>query len=276
MNWLNKWSSMTHWGDRHKDRVTNDIVQDSKCELRFGWRNRIAICQCWCSRIVIDKPFICKALTYANMKDTKAWLALGEAAVKTSKVYTLDITKTDAIFDQLILEKIIKLRPGRNIPKTEHLKGKVYCKYHDFNKHATNNYVVFRDTIQCWIYNGKLKFLEKTQMLLDTDHFLMATVNLVDAHLPRKNGQQRLNDLYSAVSSVPKQSPWPNLKIDLSHNNLPTHHLTSTHLVAHNQKLSSSDSREPILLCSQRRSEVTITSSRLNHSAKKMQLLESS
>ena len=34
------------------------------------------------------------------------------------------MTKADVIFDQLLLAKIIKLRPGHNIPKAEELKGK--------------------------------------------------------------------------------------------------------------------------------------------------------
>ncbi|KAM1851233.1 hypothetical protein ACFX13_015329 [Malus domestica] len=70
-------------------------------------------------------------------------------------------TVTDAIFDQLLSAKIIKLRPGHNIPKAEELKGKIYCKYHNSSKHTTNNCVVFRDNVQSWIDNGKLKFPEK-------------------------------------------------------------------------------------------------------------------
>ncbi|KAM2185620.1 hypothetical protein ACFX1Q_030603 [Malus domestica] len=56
--------------------------------------------------------------------------------------------KVEAIFDQLLSAKIIKLRPGHNIPKAKELKGKTYCKYHNSTKHATNNCVIFRDDIQ--------------------------------------------------------------------------------------------------------------------------------
>ena len=100
------------------------------------------------AEIVINKPNVCKALAHANSKDVKTRPAPVEIAVKTSKVYTFDITKADVIFDQLLLVKIIKLRPGHNIPKAEDLKGKTYCKYHNPNKHTTNNCVIFRDAIQ--------------------------------------------------------------------------------------------------------------------------------
>ncbi|KAM2825873.1 hypothetical protein COP1_035605 [Malus domestica] len=99
------------------------------------------------AEIVIDKLYVCKALTQINSKDAKTRLATEETA-KTSKVCTFEITKAKAIFDQLLLAKFIKLRPGHNIPKVEKLKGKTYCKYHTSTKHTTNNCVVFRDDIQ--------------------------------------------------------------------------------------------------------------------------------
>ncbi|KAM2227911.1 hypothetical protein ACFXTI_014670 [Malus domestica] len=94
----------------------------------------------------------------------------------------------NAIFDQLLSAKIIKLRFGHTIPKADELKGKIYCKYHNSNKHTTNNCVVFRDNIQSWIDNGKLRFPEK-KMSIDTDLFPTATVNMVDARLPRDKGK---------------------------------------------------------------------------------------
>ncbi|KAM1584450.1 hypothetical protein ACFX1Z_037428 [Malus domestica] len=112
------------------------------------------------AEIVIDKPYVCKVLAQINSKDAKT-RSTTEETMKTSKVYTFDIIKAKAIFDQLLLAKIIKLRPGHNIPKAEELKGKMYCKYHNLTKHATNNCVVFCDDIQNWIDKGKLKFPEK-------------------------------------------------------------------------------------------------------------------
>ncbi|KAM2537585.1 hypothetical protein TB2_023119 [Malus domestica] len=139
------------------------------------------------AEIVIDKPYICKALTQVDSREAKSRSAT-EGTSKPSKVYTFDITKADAIFDQLLSARIIKLRPGHNIPKAEELKGKVYCKYHNSSKHTTNNCVVFRDNVQSWIDNGKLKFPEK-RMSVDTDPFPTATVNMVDAYLPKDKGK---------------------------------------------------------------------------------------
>ncbi|KAM2660808.1 hypothetical protein EV2_023188 [Malus domestica] len=98
------------------------------------------------AEIAIDKPYVCKALTQVDSKEVKIRSAT-EGTLKPSKVYTFDITKADAIFDQLLSARIIKLRPGHNIPKAEELKGKIYCKYHNSSKHTTNNYVVFRDNV---------------------------------------------------------------------------------------------------------------------------------
>ncbi|KAM1757613.1 hypothetical protein ACFX11_006850 [Malus domestica] len=139
------------------------------------------------AEIVIDKPYVCKALTQIDSKEVKTRSAT-EETMKTSKVYTFDITKADEIFDQLLSAKIIKLQPGHTIPKAEELKEKIYCKYHNSSKHTTNNCIVFRDNIQSWIDNGKLSFLEK-KMSVDTDPFPTATVNMVDARLPSDKGK---------------------------------------------------------------------------------------
>ena len=149
------------------------------------------------TEIIIDKPYICKALTHANPKDAKT---------------------RSAIFDQLLLAKIIKLQSRHNIPKAEELKGKTYCKYHDSNKHTINNCVVFRDAIQSWIDNGKLKFPEK-KMGVDTDPFPTATVSMVDARLPRDKGKGKAE--FNPVRSYPKQNSRPRLKIDLFSNEPP-------------------------------------------------------
>ncbi|XP_070672416.1 uncharacterized protein [Malus domestica] len=90
------------------------------------------------AEIVIDKSYICKALAQVDSREVKSRSA-AEGTLKPSKVYIFYITKADAIFDQLLSARITKLRPGHNIPKTEELKGNVYCKYHNSSKHTTNN-----------------------------------------------------------------------------------------------------------------------------------------
>ncbi|KAM1481263.1 hypothetical protein ACFX2I_028308 [Malus domestica] len=49
------------------------------------------------AEIVIDKPYVCKALTQIDSKEVKTRSAT-EETMKTSKVYTFDITKADVIF----------------------------------------------------------------------------------------------------------------------------------------------------------------------------------
>lgn len=97
--------------------------------------------------VIVDKLFVCKALSHASTKDIKTWTSLVEAAIQTSKAYSFEITKVDIIFDQLLATKAIKLRRGNFMHKAENLKGKVYCKFYKSNKHATNNCVMFCDAI---------------------------------------------------------------------------------------------------------------------------------
>ncbi|KAM1980621.1 hypothetical protein ACFX15_037214 [Malus domestica] len=170
------------------------------------------------AEIVIDKPYVCKALTQVDSKEVKTRSAT-EETLKTSKVYTFDITKADAIFDQLLSARIIKLRPGHNIPKAEELKGKIYCKYHNSSKHTTNNCIVFRDNIQSWIDNGKLRFSEK-KMSVDTDPFPMATVNMVDAHLPKDKGKGKAEAV--TTQHFLNQNPRPRFTADFRSNKPPT------------------------------------------------------
>lgn len=121
--------------------------------------------------VIVDKLFVCKLLSHASTKDIKTWTTSVEATIQTSKAYTFEITKANIIFNQLLATKTIKLWQGHFMHKAEDLKGKVYCKLYKSNKHATNNCVVFCDAIQDWIDNGKLKFLKKAHMLVNTDHF---------------------------------------------------------------------------------------------------------
>ena len=75
--------------------------------------------------------------------------------------------------------------------------------------------MIFRDAIKNWIDSGKFKFLEKAQMLVDTDPFSTTTVNMVNAYVPKRNGQQWVmvdNNHSPVVAYVPRQSPQPRLK----------------------------------------------------------------
>ncbi|KAM1362425.1 hypothetical protein PS1_027780 [Malus domestica] len=205
-------------------------------------------------KIVINKPYICKALAQINSKDAKT-RSISEEVIKTSKVYTFDITKADAIFDQLLLAKIIKLRPGHNIPKAEELKGKTYCKYHNSNKHTTNKCVMFRDAIQNWIDKGKLKFPEK-QMTIDVDPFPSATVGMVDAYLPKSKGKWKAE--FVPTQHVPKKNSRLRLKIDLFSNEPPTG-FSRPATVKCMSDFSAEETDRPMVLCSSCKACVVLT-----------------
>ncbi|KAM1764053.1 hypothetical protein ACFX11_003336 [Malus domestica] len=161
------------------------------------------------AEIMIDKPYVCKALTEVDSKEVKT-RSPTEGTLKPSKVYTFDITKADAIFDQLLSARIIKHRPGHNIPKAEELKGKIYCKYHNSSKHPTN--------VQSWIDNGKLRFPEK-KMSVDTDPFPTATVNMVDACLPKDKGKGKAEVI--ATQCFQNQNSRPRFIADFRSNEPP-------------------------------------------------------
>ncbi|KAM2956893.1 hypothetical protein FF2_023966 [Malus domestica] len=203
------------------------------------------------AEIVIDKSYVCKALTQVDSKEVKTRSAT-EGALKPSKFYTFDITKADAIFDQLLSARIIKVWPGHNIPKAEELKGKIYCKYHNSSKHTTNNCVVFRDNVQSWIDNGKLKFPEK-KMSVDTDPFPTATVNMVDACLPKDKGKGKGEDV--ATQRFRNQNSRPRFMADFRSNKPPTA-LTGPAIVKPMMDYSTDEDSGTAVLCSKCRAKV--------------------
>ena len=67
---------------------------------------------------------------------------------KEPEKYGFDITKADKIFDLLLLEGQIKLKPYHKIPTDQELKNIKYCKWHNATSHDTNECKVFRQQIQ--------------------------------------------------------------------------------------------------------------------------------
>ena len=63
---------------------------------------------------------------------------------KEPESYGFDITKTDKIFDLLLSEGLIKLKPYHKIPSEDELKNIKYCKWHNATSHDTNECKVFR------------------------------------------------------------------------------------------------------------------------------------
>ena len=50
---------------------------------------------------------------------------------KELESYGFDITKADKIFDLLLSEGLIKLKPYHKIPSEDELKNMKYCKWHN-------------------------------------------------------------------------------------------------------------------------------------------------
>ncbi|XP_058217449.1 uncharacterized protein LOC131328528 [Rhododendron vialii] len=109
------------------------------------------------AEIVNRKPYVCKA--FVKMEPTKQ--PIQETSNRPTKAYTFDISKAEAIFDQLLANKLLKLPFGHKISTLDELKGKEYCKYHNSWSHSTNNCFVFRNDIQDKIDREEFKFPEK-------------------------------------------------------------------------------------------------------------------
>ena len=73
---------------------------------------------------------------------------------KEPESYGFDITKANKIFDLLLSEGLIKLKPYHKIPSEEELKNIKYCKWHNATSHDTNECKVFRQQIQMVSYKG--------------------------------------------------------------------------------------------------------------------------
>ena len=92
---------------------------------------------------------------------------------KEPESFGFDITKADKIFDLLLSEGLIKLKPYHKIPSEEEL-----CKWHNATSHDTNECKVFRQQIQLAFEQGKLKF-EAPKRTMKIDQHPFAT-NMVE------------------------------------------------------------------------------------------------
>jgi hypothetical protein len=63
---------------------------------------------------------------------------------KEPEKFGFDVTKADRIFDLLLSEGLIKLKPYHKIPSDEELKNMKYCKWHNATSHNTNECKGFR------------------------------------------------------------------------------------------------------------------------------------
>ncbi|KAI8550834.1 hypothetical protein RHMOL_Rhmol06G0138500 [Rhododendron molle] len=117
------------------------------------------------AEIINKKPYVCKA--FVKMEPTKQ--PIQNTPNRPTRAYTFDIGRAEAIFDQLLTDKLLKLPFGHKIPTVEELKGKECCKYHNSWSHSTNNCIVFRNDIQDKIERGEFKFPEKDMQPMGVD-----------------------------------------------------------------------------------------------------------
>ncbi|CAL8167850.1 unnamed protein product [Prunus armeniaca] len=127
----------------------------------------------------LKHPISCKALTKPPRDQKPPPFTRGFAPNKPThnKVYSFDLTKVDALFDEMLLQKAIET-PHR-MPKPEELKGRQYCWWHNSWNHSTSSCVVFRDVIQEGITSRRLKLAEKPPSVT-TDPFPRSQVNMVN------------------------------------------------------------------------------------------------
>ncbi|CAL8988830.1 unnamed protein product, partial [Prunus brigantina] len=90
----------------------------------------------------LKHPISCKALTKPPKDQKPPPFTGGFVPNKPmqNKVYSFDLTKVDALFDEMLLQKAIET-PHR-MPKPEELKGRQYCRWHNSWNHSTNSCVV--------------------------------------------------------------------------------------------------------------------------------------
>jgi hypothetical protein len=118
---------------------------------------------------------------------------------KEPESYGFDITIADKIFDLLLSEGLIKLKPYHKIPSEEELKNMKYCKWHNATSHDTNECKVFRLQIQLAFEQGKLKF-ETPKRTMKIDQHLFAT-NMVDVTKDKNPPQAKILTSSSAKKS---------------------------------------------------------------------------
>ena len=118
---------------------------------------------------------------------------------KEPESYGFDITKADKIFDLLLSEVLIKLKPYHKIPSEEELKNMKYCKWHNAMSHDPNGCKVFRQQIQMAFKQGKLKFETPKRMIKIDQHPF--TSNMADVARDKNVPQTKVLTSSSARKS---------------------------------------------------------------------------
>ena len=118
---------------------------------------------------------------------------------KDPESYGFDITKADKIFDLLLSEGLIKLKPYHKILSEDELKNMKYCKWHNATSHDTKECKVFRQQIQMSFEQGRLRF-EAPKKMMKIDGHPFAT-NMVDVARDKGPSQAKVLTSSSAKKS---------------------------------------------------------------------------
>ena len=118
---------------------------------------------------------------------------------KEPKSFGFDITKADKIFDLLLSEGLIKLKPYHKILSEEEFKHMKYCKWHNVTSHDINECKVFRQQVPMAFEQGRLKF-ETPKKTMKIDGHPFAT-NIVDMARDKGSPQTKILTSSSAKRS---------------------------------------------------------------------------
>ena len=110
-------------------------------------------------------PFVCKLLKPSNGKNPEE----PKNDIFMSKSYTFDVTKCDEIFDLLVNEGLMIVPKGLKLPPLEQRQKRGYCKFHSNFGHNTSRCVLYRDSVQKALDEGRLKFGEKPKPPMQVD-----------------------------------------------------------------------------------------------------------
>ncbi|XP_058202578.1 uncharacterized protein LOC131317013 [Rhododendron vialii] len=161
------------------------------------------------AKLINKKPYF---LETGRLEKTDLAASTG----KSNRVYTFDITRAEAIFDQLMVDKLVKLHPGHKFPSPEEMKGREYCKYHNSWSHTTNNCIIFRDDIQDKIEREEFRFepKDKKAMGVDANPFPSGlSTNMVSFNM---RGMPRSSPRHKICLGEPSRQAWSPVREDPS------------------------------------------------------------
>ncbi|CAL9012727.1 unnamed protein product [Prunus brigantina] len=181
------------------------LVQiESEEETEYSEEGEVAVAE----MAKLKHPISCKALTKPPKDQKPPHFTGGFVPNKPiqNKVYSFDLTKVDALFDEMLLQKAIET-PHR-MPKPEEIKGRQYCRWHNSWNHSTNSCVVFRDVIQEGITAGRLKLAEKAPTVT-TDPFPQPQVNMVNLNWPEQKRTSVFDRIGTSSQDRARQGKYP-------------------------------------------------------------------